>query len=183
VIRRVLQVASLALTAALVLAWIVFLRPVSLGGPADYVIVSGHSMEPTFRTGDVVVALRQSSYRRGDVVVYRVPADEPAAGDRVIHRIVGGSAATGFVMKGDNKDGVDPWRPTPKDVIGRELLRIPDAGQGLLFLRTPLGVALIAGMTTLLIALAGGASGKRRGQPAKSASSIPSPGSRPSASA
>ena len=160
--RRVLQITSIALTAALVFAWVVLLRPVSLGGPADYVIVSGHSMEPTFRTGDVVVALKERSYERGDVVVYRVPAGEPAAGDRVIHRIVGGSAAKGFVMKGDNKDGIDPWRPTPKDVIGKERLAIPQAGQGLLFLRTPLGVALLAGLTTLLVALAGGTTRKRR---------------------
>jgi signal peptidase len=110
----------------------------------------------------VVVALKERSYERGDVVVYRVPAGEPAAGDRVIHRIVGGSAAKGFVMKGDNKDGIDPWRPTPKDVIGKERLAIPQAGQGLLFLRTPLGVALLAGLTTLLVALAGGTTRKRR---------------------
>lgn len=154
-IRRLVQAASLALTAALVLAWVVFLRPGSLSGPADYVIVSGNSMEPTFHTGDVVVALRQGSYQPGDIVVYRVPAGEPGAGDRVIHRIVGGSAATGFVMKGDNKDGVDPWRPTPKDVVGKERLRIPQAGQEMLFVRSPLGVALIAGLTTLLVALAG----------------------------
>jgi hypothetical protein len=64
-------------------------------------------------------------------------------------------------MKGDNKDGVDPWRPTPKDVVGKERLRIPQAGQGLLFLRTPLGVALLAGLTTLLVALAGGTTRKR----------------------
>jgi signal peptidase len=145
------------LTAALALTWVVFLRPVSLGGPADYVIVSGHSMEPMFKTGDVVVALRQHAYHHGEVVVYRVPAGEPAAGDRVIHRIIGGSAATGFVMKGDNKDGVDPWRPKPEDIIGKERLRIPNAGDGLLFLRTPLGVALLAGLTTLLVALAGSA--------------------------
>jgi signal peptidase len=180
VIRRLGHLTALGLTAALVLAWVVFLRPESLGGPADYVIVSGHSMEPTFQTGDVVVALRRDTYRRGDVVVYRVPAGGPAAGDRVIHRIVGGSAVAGFVMKGDNKDGVDPWRPKPTDVVGKERLVIPHAGVALLFLRAPLGVALIAGLTTVLVALAGG--GRSR-QPAKSASSTGSPGSKPSASA
>jgi signal peptidase I len=161
-VSRVVRIASIALTALLVAGWSVFLRPVFLGGPADYVIVSGHSMEPTFWTGDVVVAFRQSSYRTGDIVVYRVPAGEPAAGDRVIHRIVGGSAANGFVMKGDNKDGVDPWRPKPSDVVGRSRLVVPHAGVVLLFLRTPLGLALLAGLTTLLVALASSGSSPHR---------------------
>ena len=152
----VLRVASLGLTAAVVVFWIMFLRPVSLGGPADYVIVSGHSMEPTFHTGDVVFAFEQHSYRRGEIVVYRVPAGEPAAGDRVIHRIVGGSADKGFVMKGDNKTGIDPWRPKAGDVVGQARLTVPNAGIVLLFMRTSLGIALVAGMTTLLIVLVGG---------------------------
>lgn len=155
--RSLLRLLSLVLTALLVLGWTHFLRPTSLGGPADYVIVEGHSMEPTFRTGDVVVGFRQDSYRSGDVVIYRVPDGEPAAGDRVIHRIVGGSAAAGYVLKGDNKDGVDPWRPKPDDILGKERLRIPQAGGALIFLRTPLGVALVAGLTTLFVALAGAA--------------------------
>lgn len=159
---RFLRLVSIALTLAVVAVWTMFLRPASLGGPADYVIVSGHSMEPTFRTGDVVVAFQQRSYKHGDVVVYRVPEGEPAAGDRVIHRIVGGSAEAGFVMKGDNKDGIDPWRPKPADVVGKEELRIPSAGRGLLFLRTPLGIALVAGLTTLLVAVAGGGTRRRR---------------------
>jgi signal peptidase I len=121
-------------------------------------------MEPTFRPGDVIVALSQASYERGNVVVYRVPHGEAAAGDRVIHRIVGGSPNAGYVLKGDNKAGVDPWRPEPKDVLGKERLRIPNAGLVLLFLRTPLGIALIAELSTLLVALAGASS--RRASPA-----------------
>ena len=149
----VLRVASLGLTAAVVVFWIMFLRPVSLGGPADYVIVSGHSMEPTFHTGDVVFAFEQHSYRRGEIVVYRVPAGEPAAGDRVIHRIVGGSADKGFVMKGDNKTGVDPWRPKAGDVVGEAR-----SGEELL--------ALVERRHTIrcchLIVLAGATSGRTR---------------------
>ena len=156
------RVLSLALTLAAIGLWVVVLRPDSLGGPADYVIVAGHSMEPTFQTGDVVVAFRQRSYAKGDIVVYRVPAGEPGAGDRVIHRIVGGSGRSGFAMRGDNKDGVDPWRPTRSDVIGKARVHVPQLGFGFLFLRTTAGVALIAGMTTFLLAVAGGAARPRR---------------------
>jgi signal peptidase len=74
---RLLRIGSLALVVAIVALWTVVLRPVSLGGPAAYVFVSGQSMEPTLRTSDLVVALEQSSYGIGDVVVYRVPDGEP----------------------------------------------------------------------------------------------------------
>ena len=38
---------------------------------------------------------------------------------------MGGSAATGFVTRGDHRTSVDPWRPRPADVIGSVALRIP----------------------------------------------------------
>ncbi len=159
---RLLRLASLLVTLAVVACWFVFLRPVSLGGPADYVIVSGFSMEPTLRTGDVVVAFRQGSYAVGDVIVYRVPSGGPAAGDRVIHRIVGGSGSTGFIVRGDNKDGIDPWRPKDDVVVGKARLTVPHVGSALLFLRTPLGIALLASLTTVLVALAGSAAAAPR---------------------
>jgi signal peptidase len=121
-------------------------------------------MEPTLRTGDVVVAFERESYAVGDVVVYRVPAGEPAAGDRVIHRIVGGSGVEGYVMRGDNKDGIDPWRPTTGDVVGQAELTIPRVGSGLLYLRTALGMSLLAGLTTILVAFSGSGRDDRSGR-------------------
>jgi signal peptidase len=159
--RVVIRALGIAVTLGLAVVWFVVLRPVALAGPTDYVIVSGHSMEPTLRTGDVAVAMRREHYVIGDVVVYRVPAGEPAAGDRVIHRIVGGSARTGFVMKGDNKQGIDPWRPRPSDVVGKVVLTVPHVGVGLVAIRSTLGIAIVAGLTTLVVAL-GAASRERR---------------------
>ena len=59
-----------------------------LGGPASYVIVSGHSMEPTLYTGDLVVVHQRDEYSVGDMVAFEIEG-----GSQVIHRIVGGSAA------------------------------------------------------------------------------------------
>jgi signal peptidase len=151
--KKALRIGSLVLTVAAVAFWALELRPTALGGPADYVIVSGRSMLPSFRADDLAVALRQHSYAVGDVVVYHVPKGGPGAGTRVIHRIVGGSASEGFLMKGDNKKGVDPWRPTNADVVGKVRLTVPRAGAVILFLRTPFGMAGLAGLTTLLVAL------------------------------
>lgn len=151
--RRAIQAVSLTLVLIVAGAWLALLRPSSLGGPATYVIVAGDSMRPTLQSGDLVVAFEQDSYTAGDVIVYRVPAAEPGAGTHIVHRIVGGSAGTGFLVKGDSREHADYSRPRTEEIVGKMRLSVPSVGSVLVFLRTPAGIALIAGLTTLLIAL------------------------------
>lgn len=135
----VLGVVALAL-----LFWLQYLRPASLGGNAGYVLVSGHSMLPHYKTGDLVLVERRSSYHKGEVIAYRVPKGDPMAGAQVIHRIIGGDATHGFVVQGDNRTAPDVWRPKPGDIVGAKALRIPDAIVVLQFLRAPMFLALLA---------------------------------------
>lgn len=159
--RRLTRVALAVPIIALAVAWTLFLRPQALGGPSSYVIVSGKSMEPTLQNGDLVVALKKSSYRIGEVVAYQVPAGEPGASALVIHRITGGSARDGYVTQGDNRDGEDLWRPTPADVVGAMNLRLPRVGLLLMFTRTPLGIAICAGVVAFCFISTGAARRKR----------------------
>ena len=141
---------------ALGLAFLVFGRAGFVAAPVSYVVVSGHSMEPTLRTGDVVVLRRSSSYGKGEVIAYKVPAGGPGAGLIVIHRVVGGNAREGYLMRGDNKQFNDPWRPRPADVVGHEIAMVPKIGLAIRYIRSPLGFAFVAGMLTVTIALGGG---------------------------
>src|SRR2546421_8609771 len=141
---RVNQVLSFALVLAVVLFWAFVLRPQSLGGPAGYVLVSGHSMLPRYKTGDLVLVERKSSYHVGQVIAYRVPKGDPMAGAQVIHRIIGGNATRGFLVQGDNRTAPDVWRPKAGDVVGAKSLRIPDAIVVLQYLRSPIFLALLA---------------------------------------
>ncbi len=134
---------------ALVATVLWFGLPQSLGGRADWVLVSGTSMLPRLSTGDLVLVERRPGYHAGEVVAYRVPKGQPGAGFVVIHRIVGGNGRTGWIVKGDNRTSPDRWRPTDGDVLGAKLLRIPDAWLLLRFLRTPLFLALLAGFGVL----------------------------------
>jgi signal peptidase len=144
VLKRANQALSIAAVVAAVLFWAFFLRPQSLGGPAGYVLVSGHSMLPRYHTGDMVLVERHASYHVGEVIAYHVPKGDPMAGAQVIHRIIGGNARTGFVVQGDNRTAPDVWRPTSKDIVGAKVLRIPNAIVVLQFLRTPFLMALLA---------------------------------------
>jgi signal peptidase len=142
--RRAKSLAGFALVVIVVLFWAQYLRPQSLGGNAAYVLVSGRSMLPRYRTGDLVLVERQSSYHKGEVIAYHVPKGDPMAGAQVIHRIIGGDARHEFVVKGDNRTAPDVWRPTPKDIVGAKALRIPDAIVVLQFLRAPMFLAILA---------------------------------------
>jgi signal peptidase I len=140
-----------AATLALVGFWAVALRPPDLGGATDYVVVAGHSMEPTLHTGDFVVVRRRARYRRGDVIAYRVPRGEPGAGALVIHRVIGGSARTGYRVQGDNRRLPDLWRPRPADIAGRMRVHVPQLGRRLAALRTPGGFAAVAAALVFLL--------------------------------
>jgi signal peptidase len=149
--RRLARIALTAAFVALAVAWALLLRPQALGGPAAYVIVSGKSMEPSLKNGDLIVALKRSSYRRGDVVAYRVPEGEAGAGALVIHRITGGSPRAGYVLQGDNRTGEDLWRPKPRHIAGDMRVRLPRVGLFLTFVRTPLGMAIFAGVAAFFL--------------------------------
>jgi signal peptidase len=143
---------GLCVTVLTVVIWALWLRPEALGGRSDYIIVSGHSMQPTLRGGDLAAVRRQSTYRVGDVVTYRIAAGQ-FRGRRIIHRILGGNAGEGFVMRGDNKQEDDLWHPRPSDIEGALWFRLPGVGQAVAFVRTPTVIAAVAGGFAFAFAL------------------------------
>jgi len=147
--RRIARALELAIGLGLVLAWAVTLRPASLGGPATYVVIRGDSMLPGYHSGDLVILQAATAYGPGDAVGYRVPEGEVGAGHVVVHRIVGGDAAQGFTVEGDNNPTPDPWLPRPGDVAGKVWMWIPDLGRIVTFAHQPavagaLAVSLLA---------------------------------------
>jgi signal peptidase len=156
--RRILV---LGFVIGLALSWFVLLRPQSLGGPAGYVLVSGRSMHPTLRDGDLALVRRAPSYAVGDIVAFRVSEGEFGAGGIVIHRIVGGSPSEGYVMRGDNKPYEDLWRPGHGDVVGRVWIRVPGAGRVLRSLRRPFTLASVAALLVFAAVASGGGSRTR----------------------
>jgi signal peptidase len=142
---------------AVAVAFAVLFWPQSLGGKVAYVRVDGHSMDPTFRTGDLAIVRKQSAYRIGDPVAYRIPRGEFGAGALVIHRLIGGNGTTGFVTKGDNRTIADEWHPRTSDVVGQVRYDIPAAGNRLATLTQPMYLGgLVAGLTVLVMLIPSG---------------------------
>src|SRR3954468_20249947 len=141
---------------------LVAMLPARLGGRMTYVIVSGHSMEPTMRLGDLAVIRRESHYAVGDVIAYRVPGHSFDAGAVVIHRIVGGTGQRGFTTRGDNNGFDDPWHPRVADAIGSTVGHVPGVGEAFSHLRGPLPLAAFAGLLGAFAALEVVTPGRRR---------------------
>ena len=127
--------------------------PQTVGGPMAYVRVSGTSMEPGLRTGDLVAVRRRDGYAVGDVVAYRVPDGELGARQVVIHRLVGGDGRTGWTTLGDNRRTVDPWRPTDRDVVGALVWTSAGRGDDVARLAQPVPLGLLCGGLTTLVLL------------------------------
>lgn len=143
-IKSVPWVLVLAFTAA----WVVLLRPDSLGGSARYIVVAGESMEPTLKNGDLAVTYVRSEYRVGDVVAF------PIEGAVVIHRIAGGTAEKGFRTRGDGKHTNDWWLVPDQDIKGSLWFSIPRGGvyisNLLSYLRRPVFRGILAGCVVVL---------------------------------
>ena len=114
-------------------AW--FLWPSSFGGSTTFILVSGHSMEPDYHPGDLLVA-RKGAPSIGDIIVYKPGAEYGNA--KVVHQIVGGDGVAGWVMKGKNNTFVDQWNPTNHQVVGIVQVHFPSLGRVGVVLLSPL---------------------------------------------
>lgn len=116
-------------------------------------VVKSGSMEPTIKTGGIVIDMPASSYEIGDIITF---GQDTKTQIPTTHRIVaveGTGADRVFTTKGDANDAPDPT-PTPiGEVHGKVLLTIPFVGYVLDFARKPLGFMLLVGVPAAFIIL------------------------------
>jgi len=139
----------------LVLLGLVFLliAPVQLGGRVSYVVISGNSMEPTFRLGDLVLAIKAAHYRVGDVVVYQHPE-----GGHVFHRIIEENDNR-FRFQGDNNTWADSHQLGHNEILGKLWIHIPFGGKAILALKTPRNLTLL--VVVIMLTLSTGSNSKQ----------------------
>ena len=131
---------NIILVAGLVAIWISF-APVKMGGQASYVIVKGISMEPGFHGGDLVIIHQANAYQVGDIITYHDAKMEAF----VIHRIID-TIQDRFIIKGDNNTWIDDYEPTSDEILGKLWIHLPKMGLPLEWLRSPIKLALAAGL-------------------------------------
>lgn len=127
-----------------------------ISGHAAIVVTHGVSMNPLYYQGDLVVVAHGSSYEVGDIVAYRLPSSKVV----VLHRIIGGDAS-GFHIKGDNNESVDPTTPTSDEIVGRAIAHVPQGGAWFRRLTSPPVLSLI----TFGLLLSGGTATLKKRRP------------------
>jgi signal peptidase len=157
---------------AVVIVGALLLRPPALGGSVSWVFITGSSMEPTMRTGDLVVVVPVDTYVVGDVIAFKPVVTLPGI---IVHRIMSGDGQTGFVVQGDNNPRHDFNRPKASDMIGKVVLHVPMVGRLFEALKEP---PVMGGLIILVVAYMGlpwlqkrrgGTGGGKSGKDAKAA--------------
>ena len=104
-------------------------------------IVMTGSMRPVISAGDIIITTTTAhkAPKKGDIVAYTARRFNGAAVATISHRIIGGDATKGFIVKGDSNPSPDVQHPTLNDISGVVLLIIPFIGN----LLTPKALFLI----------------------------------------
>ncbi len=123
-----------------------FSVPQRFGGKTEYSIVNGKSMEPTFHTGDLIIARPADKYSVGDVVVYRIPDEKYPSAFRIVHRLSVQLPNGNFLAQGDNNEGSDAWEISRANIVGKQALMIPKGGVVMSRLLSPLFIGTYIGL-------------------------------------
>lgn len=146
-VRRLVDLAFLAAIA--VTAWLLW--PASLGGDTRLIAVEGASMEPTYHLGDVVIARENPNPKVGDVIVFRIPEGQPAAGLLIIHRIIAVWPDGTYKTQGDNRTTPDPFHIASSDIVGTPVLTLPRFGRFIGLASSPAVIGACTGLIATLM--------------------------------
>lgn len=146
ILTRVLTYAFYAAVAGIVLLLLSSALPIP-GGIKTFVVQSG-SMEPTIKTGGVVVVKPMASYAVGDVITFgpRSKTKPPTT-----HRIIEVKGDGNFVTKGDANNGEDMRTVSRYEVIGRVLFSVPYVGYAVAAAQKPWGFTVIVVIPAAII--------------------------------
>lgn len=111
-------------------------------GFGQVVVITG-SMSPAVEAGDLLIIREQAQYQAGDIITF---ADRNSL---VTHRLidfVDGKAIT----KGDANNAQDAPLD-PNNIRGKMVLRVPQAGRLVLFMRSSQGMLLLVGALLIIL--------------------------------
>lgn len=136
----------LFLASVLGLGLLLALTLVPVPGNIAIKIVQSGSMEPTIKTGSIVVVKPQERYEVGDIITFGEDGEDEIP---TTHRIISDEVRSGavfFTTKGDANEAQDASAVPLSEVLGEVVLSVPYLGYVLDLARKPLGFLLLIGI-------------------------------------
>jgi len=115
-------------------------------------VMSG-SMEPTIKTGSLIIIKPANNYNVGDIITFITPMGKNSK-DYTTHRIfsIDNMQQSEFYRtKGDANNTPDGWVVKKDDVIGKHLAAVPYAGYLITYIKTLPGLILIILIPAIII--------------------------------
>lgn len=147
--KRIKEIISVLIAAALLAPAIIYLIPFIVDGYSSSIIMSG-SMEPAVQVGSIVITQKidVDNVKAGDIIVFH--RSDSKTLHRVVDKIVEDDSYY-FKTKGDANEDPDPWIVQPEQVQGALLLNIPYYGYLLYYAGTPIGFVLMVIIPAILL--------------------------------
>ncbi|MFB6123958.1 MAG: signal peptidase I [Haloferacaceae archaeon] len=176
--RTWLNVLGVVLLVALVVPFVVYSVPQTVGADESYVVLTG-SMTPAIDPGDVVIvtAADPATIRVDDVITYQRGRGEIPVTHRVVE-VMDGEDGLSFQTRGDANEDADAAPVPAANVVGVVTLTIPYVGHVVSFVNSqygflalvvvPLGVLLVTEIADFVL----GARGARRGESGESTDGV-----------
>ena len=103
----------------------------SFSGVVKARVVLTGSMTPTINPGDIILTTptKNVTPKIGNIVAYVGRRFDGTAVGVFSHRIIGGDATTGFIVKGDHNPSPDTQHPKIPDITGIVIFTIPFIGK------------------------------------------------------
>lgn len=111
-----------------------------------FVVMSG-SMEPTIKTGSVVVIKPQNDYFKGDIVTFQNLTKSKTT---VTHRIIEATDSA-YITKGDANKTADTSELRKGQILGKEILAVPFIGYVINFAKTQAGLIILIVIPAVII--------------------------------
>lgn len=148
-IGKTLYTLFVVLLVAVAGLFLVSLLPIS--GNIEIKIVKSGSMEPTIRTGSIVIVKSEISYAVGDIVTFGEDTRRQIPTTHRIAEVFQKNGQTYYHTKGDANEEADPSETPESTVIGKVVFAVPYGGYILDFARQPIGFTFLIGIPAGLI--------------------------------
>lgn len=138
-------------TAVVLLGLLLVTSLIPIPGNILVKIVQSGSMEPSIKTGALVIIKPSDTYSVGDVIMF---GEDTKTKVPTTHRIITDEVRSGvfyYTTKGDANEDPDTQVVAQSEVIGKVLFSIPFLGYVLDFAKKPLGFALLIGVPAVIV--------------------------------